>query len=141
MKYSDFIKKINEFPFPVSTVDIVIECDGGIVLIKRKYEPIEWALPGGFVEKGESVETAAAREAKEETSLDIYDLNLIDVFSEPGRDERFASISIAFSAKGKGALKAKSDAKEIGIFSKKEMPGNLAFDHNKIVEKYFRVDN
>ena len=82
-------------PFPQCTVDIIIEIDKKIVLIKRKYPPFGWAIPGGFVEKGETLENAAAREAKEETGLDLKNLKQFHAYSNPERDSRFHTISVA----------------------------------------------
>jgi 8-oxo-dGTP diphosphatase len=128
-------------PFP--TVDIVIEIDRedgrpGIVLIERKNPPYGWALPGGFVDYGESLEEAAVREAKEETSLDIELLGQLHTYSEPGRDPRFHTITTVYIAKAKGRPQARDDAKNIGIFTVKERPRPLAFDHDKILEDYLQ---
>jgi ADP-ribose pyrophosphatase YjhB (NUDIX family) len=128
-------------PFP--TVDIVIEIrDGegntGFILIKRKNPPYGWALPGGFVNYGESLEAAAVREAKEETSLDIELVSQLHTYSEPGRDPRFHTITTAFIARAEGRPAARDDAKEIGIFNAGNMPRPLAFDHERILEDYFR---
>jgi ADP-ribose pyrophosphatase YjhB (NUDIX family) len=120
---------------PILAVDIIIEKDGKIVLIKRKNFPKGWAIPGGFVRYGESVEDAAIREAKEETNLKISSLKLIGVYSNPKRDPRFHVVSIAFSAKGKGKIKAGSDAEEIRLFSISKVP-KLVFDHNKIIKDF-----
>ncbi len=120
---------------PLLTVDAVIIYKGKIVLIKRKNPPYkdQFALPGGFVEVGETVEAAAVREAKEETGLDIELLCLLGVYSEPSRDPRGHTVSVCFLAKGSGTLKAGTDAKDIGIFGLNEIP-KLAFDHNKIID-------
>ena len=123
-------------PFP--TVDIIIEIEGkGIILIKRKNPPYGWALPGGFVDYGESLESAALREAKEETSLDVELIGQLGAYSDPSRDPRQHNISFVFIAKGKGTPMAGDDAKEVGIFSKDNIPENLAFDHGKILQDYF----
>jgi len=87
-------------PFP--TVDIIIEFDDRIILIRRKNPPLGWALPGGFVDYGESLEEAAIREAREETSLTIRDLRLLGCYSDPSRDSRFHTISSVFIAHGTG---------------------------------------
>ncbi|MEW6586398.1 MAG: NUDIX hydrolase, partial [Nitrospirota bacterium] len=114
-------------PFP--TVDIIIELDQGIVLIKRKNPPEGWALPGGFVDYGESLESAAAREAKEETGLDIELVRQFHAYSDPARDPRHHTITVVFVAKAKGAVKAGDDAKDVGVFQKDSLPEPLAFDH------------
>ncbi len=120
---------------PLLTVDALILFEGKLVLIRRKNPPFkdQFALPGGFVEVGETVETAAAREAKEETGLDIKIVKLLGVYSDPLRDPRGHTVSVCFLAKGKGNLKAGSDAKDTGLFSLNELP-ELAFDHKKIIE-------
>jgi len=121
---------------PLLTVDALIIYEGRLVLIKRKNPPYQnqFALPGGFVEIGETVETAAVREAKEETGLDIKLLKLLGVYSDPSRDPRGHTVSVCFLAAGMGNLKAGSDAKNIGLFGLNEIP-KLAFDHNKIIEE------
>ncbi|VVB92978.1 ADP-ribose pyrophosphatase [uncultured archaeon] len=120
---------------PLLTVDALIIFKGKLVLIRRKNPPFkdQFALPGGFVEIGETVETAASREAKEETGLDINIVKLLGVYSNPSRDPRGHTVSVCFLAKGNGNLKAGSDAKDTWLFSLNEIP-ELAFDHNKIVE-------
>ncbi|MDH7512982.1 MAG: NUDIX hydrolase [Clostridiales bacterium] len=128
-------------PFP--TVDIIIEvtrADGkpGIILIKRKNPPLGWALPGGFVDYGESCEEAARREAREETSLEIESLSQFHTYSDPGRDPRSHTISTVFTAKACGIPKARDDAQEVGIFTRDDLPQPLAFDHEKILADYFK---
>ncbi len=120
---------------PLLTVDTVIIFQGKIVLIRRKNPPFQdhFAIPGGFVEVGETVETAAVREAKEETGLDVRLLKLLGVYSDPSRDPRGHTVSVCFLARGSGNLKAGSDAKDTGLFGIDEIP-ELAFDHNKIIE-------
>lgn len=123
---------------PIPTVDIIIEIRGGIVLIKRKNPPFGWALPGGFVDYGESLEESAIREAKEETSLDIKLIRQFHTYSDPKRDERFHTISTVYIAKAEGDPRAADDAKEIGIFTKDNLPSPLAFDHERILDDYFK---
>jgi len=120
---------------PLLTVDTVIIYKGKIVLIKRKNPPYQdhFAIPGGFVDVGETVEDAAVREAKEETGLDVKLLKLLGVYSDPSRDPRGHTVSVCFLARGSGNLKAGSDAKDTGLFGIDEIP-ELAFDHNKIIE-------
>lgn len=122
---------------PVPTVDIIIEIDDGIILIKRKNPPYGWALPGGFIDYGESAESAAVREAKEETNLDITQLKQFHVYSDPERDPRFHTITVVFIARAKGIPRAKDDAIEIGIYNKNNLPEDIAFDHKKILNDYF----
>lgn len=123
---------------PIPTVDIIIEIDTqGIILIKRKNPPYGWAIPGGFVDYGESVEEAAVREAREETSLDVELLRQFHVYSSPDRDPRFHTISTVFVARAHGTPKAADDAKEIGIFTRETLPEDIAFDHREILKDYF----
>jgi ADP-ribose pyrophosphatase YjhB (NUDIX family) len=130
--------KIKSYQNPVPTVDIIIELeDGEIVLIKRKNPPIGWAIPGGFVDYGESLEEAAIREAKEETSLDVILLGQMHTYSKPDRDPRQHTISTVFMARGKGLPVAADDAAEIGIFTKDNLPDSLMFDHEQILTDYF----
>lgn len=109
----------------------------GIILIERKYEPPGWAIPGGFVEYGESLENAAVREAKEETSLDVRLLTQLHTYSSPERDPRKHTITTVFVAEAEGIPIARDDAKNIGLFSRDEIPSPLAFDHERILEDYF----
>ena len=123
---------------PFLTVDIVIEIPGkGVVLIERKNPPYGWALPGGFVDYGESLETAAYREAKEETGLELEKLAQFRAYSEPDRDPRHHTVTVVFTARGRGEPKAMDDAKGIGVFAKEALPDRIAFDHAKILADYF----
>jgi ADP-ribose pyrophosphatase YjhB (NUDIX family) len=119
-------------------VDIIIEIDAGIVLIERKNPPYGWALPGGFVDYGESLEASAEREAKEETSLDIRLDEQFHSYSDPDRDPRHHTVTTVYIAKGFGTPKAEDDAKNIGIFSESNLPSPMVFDHGKIVGDYFQ---
>ena len=123
---------------PIPTVDIIIEIESkGIVLIKRKNPPFGWALPGGFVDYGESLEEGAIREAKEETDLDVKLTQQFHTYSNPNRDSRHHSISTVYIAKAKGVPQAKDDAIEIGIFNQSNLPAEIAFDHRSILNDYF----
>jgi len=123
---------------PIPTVDIIIEIESkGIVLIKRKNLPYGWAIPGGFVDYGESLEEAAVREAKEETNLDVKKIRQFHTYSDPKRDPRHHSISTVYIAKAKGIPRAKDDALEIGIFNESNLPDEIAFDHRAILKDYF----
>ena len=119
---------------PLLAADAVILFGGGIVLIQRDRPPYAgcYALPGGFVEIGESVEAAAIREAREETGLEIELLGLVGVYSDPARDPRGHVVSVAFLARGRGQFLAGSDARDAGVFSRECLP-HLAFDHQKII--------
>lgn len=122
---------------PVPTVDLIIEYSKGVTLIKRKHPPEGWALPGGFVDYGETLEAAAKREAKEETGLDVELIRQFHAYSDPKRDPRHHTITIVFIAKAKGKPKAGDDAKEIGIFRENTLPEKIAFDHRDILMDYF----
>ena len=129
-----------KYKIPSITTDIFIFDENlNFILIKRKNDPYKdyWALPGGFVEYGESVETAAVREAKEETSIDVELKDLVNVYSEPDRDPRGHTITIAYTAKGNmNNMKADSDAKEIGVFSQEKLKEiKIAFDHENIIKE------
>lgn len=122
---------------PILSVDIIIRHKGGIVLINRAKEPLGWAIPGGFVDFGETVEQAAIREAKEETNLDIQFLRQMHVYSDPKRDPRGThTITLVFVAEGRGTLKAADDAAEAEVFSLDQPLPKLVFDHNKILQDY-----
>jgi len=126
---------------PLPTVDIIIELKDGIVLIERKNPPYGWAIPGGFVDYGESLESAAVREAKEEISLDVKIKEQFHSYSDPERDERFHTVTTVFIASAEGIPKAADDAKYTGVFTKDNLPEPLAFDHGKIISDYFRYRN
>lgn len=130
--------EIETYRNPLPTVDIIIELeDRGIVLIKRKNPPIGWAIPGGFVDYGESLEEAAIREAKEEVSLDVTLLEQMHTYSKPDRDPRQHTISTVFVARGSGTPVAADDAAEIGVFTEDDFPRPLMFDHEQILFDYF----
>jgi len=122
---------------PLLTVDAIIEINNGIILIKRKNPPAGWAIPGGFVDYGETLEEAAVREMKEETSLDINLGRQFHTYSNPGRDPRHHTVSTIFIATATGTPKAADDAIDIGTFTKDNLPEDIAFDHRQILEDYF----
>lgn len=130
-------KVVEKYRNPLPTVDIVIETQEGIVLIKRKNPPYGWAIPGGFVDYGESLEEAALREAKEETTLDVELVSQLGAYSDPARDPRHHTISVVFIARGVGIPQAADDAAAVGVFSRSSLPKDLAFDHGKILQDYF----
>ena len=131
--------EIEIYKNPIPTVDIVIEIESkGIVLIKRKNPPYGWALPGGFVDYGESLEEAAVREAKEETDLDVQLVEQFYTYSDPVRDPRHHSISTVYIAKAEGTPQARDDAEDIGIFNETNLPDAIAFDHHFILKDYFK---
>jgi len=129
------------FRNPYPTVDIIIETKtplkNGIVLIKRKNPPYGWAIPGGFVDYGESLEQAAVREAEEETALKVNLIRQFHTYSDPGRDPRHHTISTVFIASAAGIPEGRDDAAEASVFSKDEIPDEMAFDHKTIIEDYF----
>ena len=133
-------EKIEIYWNPIPTVDILIHVESrkGVVLIKRKNPPSGWAIPGGFVDYGESLEEAARREAKEETNLDVKLIRQFHTYSDPARDPRHHTISTVYVAKGKGKLQAGDDALEIGLFAESDLPDEIAFDHRAILYDYFR---
>jgi len=123
---------------PAPTVDIIIHAAGlGIVLVERKNPPPGWALPGGFVDYGESCEAAALREAKEETGLDVVLTGLVGVYSDPARDPRGHTMSVVYSAQAldTGRLKAGDDAGKARFYALDDLP-QLAFDHGRIVQDF-----
>ena len=128
---------MNKHKNPVPTVDIIIEVEGGIVLIERKNQPHGWAIPGGFVDYGETVEAAAVREAKEETGLEVTLTHLLGVYSDPSRDPRLHTISTVFVGTADGQPVADDDAADAGVFTAETLPEDLAFDHSDILEDYF----
>jgi len=129
---------VERYRNPLPTVDIIIETDKGIVLIQRKNPPYGWALPGGFVDYGESLEAAAVREAREETSLEVEIISQFGAYSEPSRDPRHHTISVIFRARAvSGSLRAADDAIATAIFNRDNLPNDLAFDHGKILGDYF----
>ena len=129
--------QIKTYKNPVPTVDIIITYKHGIVLIKRKNQPHGWALPGGFVDYGEDLETATIREAKEETGLDIDLTSQFHTYSAPDRDARLHTITTVYTATGHGTLQAGDDAAEAAIYTRDTLP-ELAFDHFDILQDYFK---
>ncbi|QWR77061.1 NUDIX domain-containing protein [Candidatus Magnetomonas plexicatena] len=122
---------------PLPTVDIIIRYREGVVLIKRKNEPHGWAIPGGFVDYGESLETAACREAKEETGLDVRLIRQFHTYSDPERDKRMHTITTVYLAEADGEAVAGDDAAEYGVFTPTTLPNPIVFDHRSILEDYF----
>jgi len=125
---------------PVPTVDIIIEIEDKIVLIERKNPPHGWAIPGGFVDYGESYETAAIREAEEETSIKVTDLKQFRTYSNPDRDPRQHTASTVFIATGTNQPIAADDALRAELFSQDNLP-ELVFDHQEILKDYYEYKN
>lgn len=121
---------------PLVATDCIIRYEEGIVLVERKYPPQGWALPGGLVEIGETVEQAVRREMKEETNLELENLKLFGVYSDPARDPRFHVVSIVFTADGVGELKEGDDAKHARVFKLDALPEEICFDHRIILGDY-----
>jgi 8-oxo-dGTP diphosphatase len=125
---------------PALTVDIIIELrdrpDVPIVLIRRKNPPHGWALPGGFVDIGETVEHAAVREAGEETALRVTLKLLLGCYSDPARDPRGHTASAVYVAEAEGEPRAQDDAAGVAIFSPEALPAPLVFDHARILRDY-----
>ncbi|HVP91951.1 MAG TPA: NUDIX hydrolase [Terriglobales bacterium] len=129
---------------PLPTVDIIIEVgptrgQPPVVLILRKNPPYGWALPGGFVDYGESLEAAAVREAREETSLEVELLRQLHTYSDPGRDPRRHTISTVFIARAQGEPRAADDARDARLVDPRRPGSRLAFDHGRILEDYIAV--
>jgi len=125
---------------PSLTVDTIIELtdrpNTPILLIKRKNPPFGWAIPGGFVDIGETLELAAIREASEETCLHINLTYLLGCYSDPARDPRGHTVSAVYIAQASGSPVAADDASEVGLFDPADLPSPLAFDHQQILNDY-----
>ena len=132
--------KFRRYRNPTPTVDIIIEYeDQGLVLIERGKPPWGWALPGGFVDYGESLETAARREAKEETGLEVELLGQFHTYSDPRRDPRQHNITTVYVARAAGVPRSGDDARALAVFAPENLPGTLAFDHAQILADYLKV--
>jgi 8-oxo-dGTP diphosphatase len=132
-------QELEFFKNPKPTVDAIIEVPGrGIVLVSRRDFPFGWAIPGGFVEYGESVEDAVRREALEETGLEITLRGLLGVYSAPGRDPRGHTVTTIFVATASGTPHAGDDAASVALFPLDRLPTEMAFDHGAILRDYQR---
>lgn len=136
MKCSHCGANLPDFKNPVPTVDIIIEIEEGIVLIERNNPPYGWALPGGFVDYGESYEKAAVREAFEETGLQVELRRQFHTYSDPDRDHRQHTASTVFIARASGKPAGGDDAARAAIFTRENLP-EMVFDHAKILADYF----
>lgn len=131
---------------PLLAADTIIELVDennqlGIVLIERKNPPYGWAIPGGFVDVGETLEHAAIREAKEEVCLDVELVCLLGLYSDPARDKRGHTATAVYIATASGMPQAADDAKNVKVFSLAAFPENLAFDHDEVLQDYLRYKN
>jgi len=129
-------KEITRYRNPFPTVDVIVRYKQGIVLVDRKNPPFGWAIPGGFMEYGESAENTAHRELEEETGLQLVNLELLTVRSDPGRDPRFHTVTVVYTADGQGTLAAGDDAAHAEVFSLDRLPAEIAFDHRDVLALY-----
>lgn len=127
---------------PLLAADIIIELldypDQPFLLIERAYPPYGWAIPGGFVDVGETLEQAAIREAKEEISLDVSLITLLGIYSNPARDPRNHTVTAVYVAQAHGTPIAADDAKNVALFTFDTIPDLLAFDHATVLADYQR---
>jgi 8-oxo-dGTP diphosphatase len=123
---------------PPLAADVIVEIGDQIVLIERKNFPFGWAIPGGFVDFGETVEQAAVREAREEISLQVELRALLGVYSRPERDPRGQTVTVVYIGCALGSPTASDDAKNAGLFDPARPPWPLAFDHAEILADYRR---
>ncbi len=126
---------------PLLAADIIIEMvdhpDRPIVLIERKNAPYGWAIPGGFVDVGETVEHAACREMMEEVGLVVSITGLLGVYSRPDRDPRGHTVTVIYTGEASGQPIAADDAADVGLFTQENLPSSLAFDHADVLADYF----
>ncbi len=123
---------------PYPTVDVIVEVEGGIVLIERSNEPRGWALPGGFIDYGERVEDGARREVMEETGLVVELTALLGVYSDPSRDPRQHNLSVVYIGRAEGTPVGADDASDAKVFALDALPETLCFDHGQILADYRR---
>lgn len=127
---------LNEYKNPSPTADVIVEIGGKVLLIRRGNPPYGWAIPGGFIDYGESAEDAAVREIREETGIEVENLRQFGVYSDPARDPRFHTLTVVFTATSTGTPLAGDDAAEARLFDLDALPDDLAFDHGRILEDY-----
>jgi 8-oxo-dGTP diphosphatase len=123
---------------PPIAADVIAEIGDKIVLIERRNVPLGWAIPGGFVDFGETVEQTAVREAREEISLEVEIRALLGVYSRPERDPRGQTITVVYIARAKGTPQGADDAKDAKLCDPRNPPTPLAFDHAEILADYVR---
>jgi len=126
---------------PKPTADVIVDIGGRVLLVRRKNPPFGWAIPGGFIDYGESAEDAALREIREETGVELDDLRQFRCYSDPARDPRFHTLTVVFTATGRSEPVAGDDAAEVGLFESGNLPSPLAFDHEQILSDYFSSRN
>ena len=127
-----------EYRNPKVAVDVIVDIGGKVLLVKRRNPPYGWALPGGYIEYGESAEDAAVRELREEAGIGLDRLAQFHTYSDQARDPRSHIITIVFTATSAETPVAGDDAAEAGLFGERELPSLLAFDHGRILTDYFR---
>jgi 8-oxo-dGTP diphosphatase len=124
---------------PSLCVDVIIDMGAGMILmVERKNEPHGWALPGGFVDVGETIEEAALREVREECGLDVELVRQFHCYSNPKRDPRSHTVSVVFIARGWGKATAGDDAAKCELFHEMNLPANIGFDHRDIIRDYYQ---
>ncbi len=124
---------------PYLTVDAIVTIpERGVVLIRRKNPPHGWALPGGFVDYGESLDLAVRREVREETGLELDQLEQFRAYSDPSRDPRHHTVTVVFTALGVGEPRAADDAEGVSVFPLDRLPDPLVFDHGRILSDFRR---
>jgi 8-oxo-dGTP diphosphatase len=121
---------------PPLAADVIVEIGSRIVLIERKNFPFGWAIPGGFVDFGETVELAAMREMREEISLHVELRALLGIYSRPDRDPRGQTVTAVYIGQASGTPTACDDAQNVGLFDPAAPPSPLAFDHSEILADY-----
>ncbi len=127
-----------EYMNPKPTVDILVDYGGKALLIRRKNPPYGWAIPGGYIDYGESAEDAAIREIREEAGIEVTGLAQFHTYSNPGRDPRHHTITLVFTAESADTPRAGDDAEAYGLFGEHELPSPLVFDHAKVLADYFQ---
>lgn len=128
-----------EYRNPKPTADIIVEIGGKVLLVRRKNPPYGWAIPGGFINYGESAEDAAVREIREETGVEVSGLTQFHTYSDPARDPRHHTITIVFTATSADTPRAGDDALECGLFDEDNLPSPIVFDHPRILADYYRT--
>lgn len=123
---------------PPIAADVIIEIETKVVLIERKNFPFGWAIPGGFVEFGETVEQTAMREVREETCLQVELRALLGVYSRPDRDPRGQTVTVVYIGRAAGNPRAADDAQNVDLFDPDALPSPIAFDHREILGDYRR---